>query len=73
MCWDARRVLASLTRLLRDFDRAEEALHDVFLAAATRWPVKGIPASPGTWLISAGRFRATDRLRRKVRFDAASA
>jgi RNA polymerase sigma-70 factor (ECF subfamily) len=66
----SRRVLATLIRLLRDFDLAEEALHDAFLAAAQRWPEKGMPANPSAWLVSAGRFRALDKLRRKSRFAA---
>jgi RNA polymerase sigma-70 factor (ECF subfamily) len=69
----SRKVLATLIRLLRDFDLAEEALHDAFLAAAQKWPVEGMPANPGAWLVSAGRFRALDRLRRRKRFDAAQA
>ncbi|MFP9137718.1 RNA polymerase sigma factor [Devosia sp. XGJD_8] len=67
----SRRVLATLIRLLRDFDLAEEALHDAFLAAAQKWPVEGMPENPGAWLVSAGRFKALDRLRRRKRFDAA--
>jgi RNA polymerase sigma-70 factor (ECF subfamily) len=69
--WRAQsgRVLATLVRLLRDFDLAEEALHDAFLAAARRWPAEGVPANPSAWLISAGRFTAIDRLRRRARFD----
>ncbi len=66
----SRRVLATLIRLLRDFDLAEEALHDAFLAAAQRWPEEGMPANPSAWLISAGRFRALDKLRRRSRFAA---
>jgi RNA polymerase sigma-70 factor, ECF subfamily len=66
----SRRVLATLIRLLRDFDLAEEALHDAFLAAARKWPEQGIPANPSAWLISAGRFRAIDRLRQGFRFAA---
>lgn len=69
----SRKVLATLIRLLRDFDLAEEALHDAFLAAAQKWPVEGMPENPGAWLVSAGRFRALDRLRRRKRFDAAQA
>ena len=68
---ESRRVLATLIRLLGDFDLAEEALQDAFLAAAERWPRDGVPANPRAWLISAGRFRAIDRLRRRARFDAA--
>ncbi|MDW6021360.1 sigma-70 family RNA polymerase sigma factor [Mesorhizobium sp. BAC0120] len=67
---DARRVLATLIRLLGDFDRAEEALADAFAAAAAQWPRDGIPKKPFAWLVSAGRFRAIDRLRRKARHDA---
>ncbi|MDZ4392590.1 RNA polymerase sigma factor [Cypionkella sp.] len=66
----SRRVLATLIRILRDFDLAEEALHDAFLAAARKWPEQGIPANPSAWLISAGRFRAVDRLRQGIRFAA---
>jgi RNA polymerase sigma-70 factor (ECF subfamily) len=68
----SRRVLATLIRLLGDFDRAEEALHDAFAAAAQQWTVEKMPANPSAWLISAGRFRAIDHLRRKARFDAAT-
>jgi RNA polymerase sigma-70 factor (ECF subfamily) len=67
----SRKVLATLIRLLKDFDLAEEALHDAFLAAAQKWPQAGVPANPSAWLISAGRFRAIDRLRRFNRFAAA--
>lgn len=66
---DARRVLATLIRLLGDFDRAEEALHDAFVAAMERWPVEGIPKNPPAWLVSAGRFRALDALRRRAIHD----
>lgn len=65
-----RRVFATLVRLLGRFDLAEEALHDAFLAAAEQWPVQGVPASPVAWLVSAGRFKAIDRLRRDRRFTA---
>ncbi len=68
---ESRRILATLIRLLGDFDLAEEALQDAFVAAAETWPSAGVPASPRPWLISAGRFRAIDRLRRRARFDAA--
>jgi RNA polymerase sigma-70 factor, ECF subfamily len=68
---ESRRVLASLIRLLGDFDRAEEALHDAFLAAAKQWPRDGMPKNPRAWLVSAGRFKAIDRIRRRARFDAA--
>jgi RNA polymerase sigma-70 factor (ECF subfamily) len=67
---DSRRVLATLIRLLGDFDLAEEALHDAFAAAVERWPREGVPAKPSAWLISAGRFKAIDALRRRARFDA---
>ena len=66
---ESRRVLATLIRLLGDFDLAEEALHDAFAAALERWPRDGVPASPRAWLVSAGRFRAIDALRRRARFD----
>ncbi len=72
-CGEARRVFASLVRLLGDFDLAEEALHDAFIAASEQWPREGVPAHPRAWLTSVGRFRAIDRLRRKTRFDAAQA
>src|SRR5690349_25009344 len=67
---DSRRVLATLIRLLGDFDLAEEALHDAFAAAVERWPDEGLPANPVAWLVSAGRFKSIDRLRRRARFDA---
>jgi RNA polymerase sigma-70 factor (ECF subfamily) len=67
---ESRRVLATLVRLLGDFDLAEEALQDAFTAATERWPRDGVPANPRAWLISAGRFKAIDRLRRRARFDA---
>ena len=67
---ESRRVLATLVRLLGDFDLAEEALQDAFMAAAERWPRDGVPASPRAWLVSTGRFKAIDRLRRRARFDA---
>ena len=69
----SRRVLATLIRLLGNFELAEEALHDAFLAAAARWPEEGEPANPVAWLVSTGRFRAIDKLRRRSRFDALSA
>ena len=68
---DSRRVLATLIRLLGDFDLAEEALHDAFATAVEQWPEKGIPSNPGAWLISAGRFKALDRLRKSARFESA--
>ena len=67
---ESRRVLATLIRLLRDFDLAEEALHDAFLAAVESWPRSGVPSNPRAWLISTGRFKAIDHLRRRARFDA---
>jgi RNA polymerase sigma-70 factor, ECF subfamily len=70
---DSRRVLATLIRLLGDFDLAEEALHDAFAAALESWPENGLPANPRAWLISTGRFKAIDRLRRTDRFDSANA
>jgi RNA polymerase sigma-70 factor (ECF subfamily) len=70
---DSRRVLATLIRLLGDFDRAEEAMHDAFTTALDRWPEDGVPANPVAWLISTGRFKAIDRLRRGARFNAALA
>lgn len=68
---ESRRVLATLIRLLRDFDLAEEALHDAFRAALEQWPREGVPANPRAWLVSAGRFKAIDTLRRRARFDKA--
>ena len=67
---ESRRVLATLIRLLGDFDAAEEALHDAFRAALEQWPRDGLPANPRAWLVSAGRFKAIDGLRRRKRFDA---
>src|SRR5215468_1364867 len=67
---DSRRVLATLIRLLGDFDRAEEALHDAFTAALDAWPREGVPDNPRAWLVSTGRFKAIDRIRRAARFDA---
>jgi RNA polymerase sigma-70 factor, ECF subfamily len=66
---ESRRVLATLIRLLGDFDLAEEALQDAFMAAVEQWPRDGVPANPRAWLVSAGRFKAIDRLRRRARFD----
>src|SRR3954470_14936464 len=68
---DSRRVLATLIRLLGDFDLAEEAMHDAFTAALDAWPRDGVPDNPRAWLVSTGRFKAIDRLRRTARFDAA--
>jgi RNA polymerase sigma-70 factor (ECF subfamily) len=67
---ESRRVLATLIRLLGDFDLAEEALHDAFTSAVEQWPRGGVPANPLAWLVSAGRFRAIDAMRRRARFDA---
>ena len=67
---ESRRVLATLIRLLGDFDAAEEALHDAFRAALEQWPRDGVPANPRAWLVSAGRFKAIDGMRRRARFDA---
>ena len=67
---ESRRILATLIRLLGDFDLAEEALHDAFKAALEQWPRDGFPANPRAWLVSTGRFKAIDRLRRRSRFDA---
>ena len=66
---ESRAVLATLIRLLGDFDRAEEALHDAFRAALEKWPEQGLPENPRAWLVSAGRFRSIDQLRRQSRFD----
>jgi RNA polymerase sigma-70 factor (ECF subfamily) len=67
---ESRRVLATLIRLLGDFDLAEEALHDAFQAALEQWPRDGMPANPRAWLVSAGRFKGIDGIRRHARFDA---
>jgi RNA polymerase sigma-70 factor, ECF subfamily len=67
---ESRRVLATLIRLLGDFDAAEEALHDAFRAALEQWPLDGVPANPRAWLVSTGRFKAIDAGRRRQRFDA---
>ncbi|MGH8657623.1 MAG: RNA polymerase sigma factor [Gammaproteobacteria bacterium] len=67
---ESRRVLATLIRLLGDFDLAEEALHDAFRAALEQWPRDGVPANPRAWLVSAGRFKGIDGLRRRARLDA---
>ena len=67
---DGRKVLATLIRLLGDFDLAEEARQDAFRAALEQWPRDGVPASPVPWLVSAGRFKAIDAIRRRARFDA---
>ena len=67
---ESRRVFATLIRLLGDFDLAEEALHEAFASAVEQWPREGIPANPRAWLVSAGRFKAIDVMRRRARFDA---
>ena len=69
---ESRRVLATLIRLLGDFELAEEALQDASTAAMAQWPQEGLPRSPRAWLVSAGRFRAIDTIRRRARFDAAA-
>src|SRR3954466_14095521 len=66
---ESRRVLATLIRVLGDFDVAEEALHDAFKAALEQWPRDGVPSNPRAWLVSTGRFKAIDRIRRAKRFD----
>jgi RNA polymerase sigma-70 factor, ECF subfamily len=70
---DSRRVLATLIRLLGDFDLAEEAMHDAFTAAMEQWPCDGTPANPRAWLVSTGRFKAIDAMRRRARYDASLA
>jgi RNA polymerase sigma-70 factor (ECF subfamily) len=70
---DSRHVLATLIRLLGDFDLAEEALHEAFTAAMEQWPRDGVPANPRAWLVSTGRFKAIDSMRRRARFDASVA
>ena len=66
---ESRRLFATLIRLLGDFDLAEEALHDAFRVALEQWPREGVPANPRAWLVSTGRFKAIDGLRRRARFD----
>jgi RNA polymerase sigma-70 factor (ECF subfamily) len=66
---ESRRVFATLVRLLGDFDLAEEGLHDAFRAALEQWPEQGMPANPRAWLVSTGRYKAVDALRRRARFD----
>jgi len=66
---ESRRVFATLVRLLGDFDLAEEALSDAFRAALEQWPSEGLPANPRAWLVSTGRFKAIDAIRRRSRFD----
>ena len=67
---ESRQVLATLIRLLGDFDAAEEALHDAFAVAVEQWARDGVPANPRAWLVSTGRFKAIDGMRRRARFDA---
>src|SRR6202453_4576786 len=67
---DSGRILATLIRLLGDFDLAEEAMHEAFAAALSLWPESGVPGNPRPWLISTARFKAIDTLRRRARFDA---
>ena len=67
---DSRRIFATLVRLLGDLDLAEDAMQDAFTAAIRQWPTEGIPANPRAWLVSAGRFKAIDHIRRQTRFDA---
>lgn len=70
---ESGRILATLIRLLGDFDLAEDAMHDAFAAALERWPVDGEPANARAWLVSTGRFKAIDAVRRRARFDASQA
>jgi len=67
---ESRRVFATLVRILGDFDLAEEALHEAFASALEQWPQSGVPANPRAWLISAGRFKGIDSIRRRAKFDA---
>jgi RNA polymerase sigma-70 factor (ECF subfamily) len=67
---ESRRVLATLIRLLGDFELAEEAMHEAFASAVEQWPREGVPDNPRAWLVSAGRFKAIDTIRRRARFDA---
>src|SRR5947207_8290181 len=67
---DSGRILATLIRLLGDFDLAEEAMHESFAAALSVWPRSGVPDNPRPWLISTARFKAIDTLRRRARLDA---
>ena len=67
---DSGRILATLIRLLGDFDLAEEAMHEAFAAALSLWPTSGVPGNPRPWLISTARFKAIDTLRRRARVDA---
>jgi RNA polymerase sigma-70 factor (ECF subfamily) len=70
---ESHRIFASLVRLVGDFDLAEEALHEAFAAAFEQWPRDGVSANPRAWLVSAGRFKAIDAIRRRARFDNAIA
>lgn len=70
---ESRRVFATLIRLLGDFDTAEDALHDAFAAALDQWPRDGFPENPRAWLVSTGRFKAIDAIRKRARFDASLA
>ncbi len=70
---DSRRVFATLVRLLGDFDLAEEAVQDAFAVAVERWPREGMPANPRAWLVSTGRFKAIDAMRRRARFHSSLA
>jgi RNA polymerase sigma-70 factor, ECF subfamily len=70
---ESRRVFATLVRLVGDFDLAEESLHESFAAAIEQWPREGVPANPRAWLVSTGRFKAIDTIRRRTRFDASAA
>ncbi|MDE3039252.1 MAG: RNA polymerase sigma factor [Nitrospirota bacterium] len=70
---DSRQILATLIRLLKDFDLAEEALHEAITAAMEQWPRDGVPGNPKAWLVSTGRFKAIDRMRQRARYDASLA
>ncbi|GET42754.1 RNA polymerase sigma factor [Microseira wollei] len=70
---ESRRIFATLIRLLGDFDLAEEALHEAFAAAVSQWTRDGVPKNPRSWLVSTGRFKAIDAIRRRTRFDASLA
>src|SRR5580704_13634838 len=67
---ESGRILATLVRLLGDFDLAEDAVHDAFAAALERWPKDGVPSNPRAWLVSTGRFKAIDVIRQRARLDA---
>nr|HQU28099.1 sigma factor [Nitrospirales bacterium] len=70
---ESRHVLATLIRLLGDFDAAEEGVHEAFTVAMEQWPREGVPNNPRAWLVSTGRFKVIDRMRRQARFDASLA